>query len=146
MFKFRFESLLNHRRHEEEVAQKMLSEAQMDLLQEQKRLKSIKKQRRENLYQLKRLQTGALAPHEISLSLKFIDKLGVEIAHQQEMVHQAQQRVAQRQQALVSAVKRRKMLEKLKEKELRRHQTDLMKKDLKFMDEVAASRHVRGHS
>ena len=146
MFKFRFESLLNHRRHEEEVAQKMLFEAQINLRQEQNQLKLIKKQRRENIYQLKNIQTGALAPHEITLSLQYIEKLGEQVEHQQEKVRQAQQQVSRRQQALVSAVKKRKMLEKLKENEHRRYKTDLNKKDLKFMDEVAVNRHARGQS
>ena len=146
MFRFKFESLLNHRRHEEEVAQKLLSEAQMDLRQEQDRLKSIKKQRREQIYQLKHIQTGALAPHEVTLSLGYIEKLGERLELQQDKVQQARQRVNQRQQALLSAVKKRKMLEKLKENDHRRYQTDLQKKELKFMDEVAVSRHIRSQS
>lgn len=144
MFKFKFESLLNHRRHEEEVAQKLLSEARMDLRREQSLLRRIKKSRREQIHQLKDLQTGALAPQEITLSLQYINQLGERLEQQQEKVHQAQQRVGQRQQALVGAVKKRKMLEKLKDTEHRRYRLEQIKNDRKFMDEVAVSRHIRG--
>jgi flagellar FliJ protein len=118
----------------------------MNLRQEQTRLKLIKKQRRKNIYQLKQNQTGELAPHEITLSLQYIEKLGEQVEQQQEKVRHAHQQVGRRQQSLVSAVKKRKMLEKLKENEHRRYQTDLNKKDLKFMDEVAVHRHARGQS
>ena len=144
MFRFKFESLLNHRRHEEEVAQKLLSEALRDLRQEQARLKSVKKQRRDHIYQLKYNQTGDLALHEITLSLRYIAKLGEQVDQQQAKVQQAKQRVSMRQQALISAVKKRKIFEKLKENDYRRYQDDLQKKELKFMDEVAVSRHIRG--
>jgi flagellar FliJ protein len=144
MFKFRFESLLNHRRHEEEVAQKMLSEARMDLRREQSDVRRIKKRRREQIQQLKHLQTGFLAPQEITLCLQYIDQLGERLERQQEKVRQAQQRVGQRQQALLGAVKKRKMLEKLKEAGHRRYRREQHKKDLKFMDEVAVNRHIRG--
>jgi flagellar FliJ protein len=144
MFRFRFESLLNHRRHEEEVAQKMLSEARKDLLGEQSQLKRLKKRRREQIHQLKHLQTGSLAPQEITLTLQYIEQIGGRIEQQREKVRQAQQRVSQRQQVLVGAVKKRKMLEKLKEAEHRRYRHDERKKDLKFMDEVAVNRHIRG--
>jgi flagellar FliJ protein len=146
MFRFRFESLLKHRRYEEELAQKMLFETQMDLQREQEEFKRLRKERRESIHQLEHRQTGALATHEISLSLQFIEKLADRLDAQRKVVHQAEQRVAARHQALISAVKKRKMLEKLKENEDRQYQRDLIKKDLKFMDEVAVNRHARSQS
>ena len=146
MFRFRFESLLQHRRHEEEAAQKLLFEAQMDLKHEQALLQQLKKERRKSIYRLEHRQTGTLAPHQISLSLQYIEKLGERFEIQREAVQQAEQRVAARHQALLSAVKKRKMLEKLKENDHRRYQRDLIKKDLKFMDEVAVNQHIRSQS
>jgi flagellar FliJ protein len=146
MFQFRFESLLKHRRYEEELAQKLMHEAKMDLQHEQEEFKRLKKERREGIHQLELLQTGALATHEISLSLRFIDKLSERLEQQRLRVQQAEQRAAARHQALISAVKKRKMLEKLKENERLNYQRDLMQKDLKFMDEVAVNRHIRSQS
>lgn len=146
MFRFRFESLLKHRRYEEEVAQKMLFEAQTDLKREQQEFKRIKMARRECIHKMEHRQIGTLATHEISLALKYIDKLSTRLELQRKQVHQAEKRVTTRHQALIGAVKKRKMLEKLKENEHRRHQRDLIKKDLKFMDEVAVNRHARSQS
>lgn len=146
MFRFRFESLLKHRRHEEEMAQKLMFEAQMDLQREQDEFKRLKKERRESIHQLEHRQTGALAIHEISLSLKYIEKLAVRLEQQRLKVQQAEQRLAARHQSLISAVKKRKMLDKLKENEHLKYQRDLSQKDLKYMDEVAVNRHIRSQS
>ena len=146
MFQFRFESLLKHRRYEEELAQKSMFEAQMDLQREQEEFKRLKKERREGIHQLEHLQTGALATHEVSLSLQFLEKLAERLEQQRRSVQQAEQRAAARHQALISAVKKRKMLEKLKENERLNHQRELIQKDLKFMDEVAVNRHIRSQS
>lgn len=146
MFRFRFESLLKHRRYEEEVAQKMLFEAQMDLQREQQEFKRIKMERRDNIHKMEHRQIGILATQEISLALQYIEKLSTRLELQRKQVLQAEQRVTTRHQALVGAVKKRKMLEKLKENEHRRHQRDLTQKDLKFMDEVAVNRHARSQS
>jgi len=146
LFRFRFESLLKHRRHEEELAQKQLYSAQMDLLREQEDFKRLKKERRKSIYRMENRQTGSLAPHEISLALQYIRKLSEQLARQQKNVHQAEQLTATRHQALIEAVKKRRMLEKLKENEHRLYQRDLARKDLKFMDEVAVNRHARSQS
>lgn len=143
MFRFRFESLLKHRRYEEELAQKVLFEAQMDLQREQEEFKRLRKERRESIHQLEHRQTGALATQEITLALEFIKKLADRLELQRKHVQQAEQLVTARHQALITAVKKRKMLDKLKENEQRQYQRDLIKKDLKFMDEVAVNRHAR---
>ena len=80
------------------------------------------------------------------MALQYIEKLGDRLEQQKANVQQAEQRVDNRHQVLISAVKKRKMLEKLKENERRRYQRDLVKKDLKFMDEVAVNRHARSQS
>jgi flagellar FliJ protein len=143
MFRFKFEPLLTHRRHEEESARKNLFAAQIALRQAQERLRRIKKERRRSILQLQRRQAGKLDTAAITLALDFINQLTLALDEAQRTVFQAEKRVTVSHQELLKAVKRRKTLEKLKEKDRQRYQRELMRQETKFMDEVAANRHAR---
>ena len=60
MYRFKLQALLNHRRHQEEVCQKELAEAQRDLSDAQEKLKRIKKDKRDNI---QKLQARQNEPH-----------------------------------------------------------------------------------
>ena len=79
---------------------------------------------------------GQLPPEERPAAGEGINK-----AKQQ--VQQATQVVTRRRDRLVTVMKKRKTLEKLKEKEWLAHQQKMMQVERKFNDEVAANRHVR---
>jgi len=143
MFRFGFEPLLAHRRHEEERAQKSLFSAQMALRQAQEGLRRVRKERRSSILELQRRQIGKVDPAAITMALHFISQLTDQLEAERRSVVQAQQRVAAKRQALVAAVTRRKMLEKLKEKERKRYLGALNRRETKFMDEVAVNRHAR---
>ena len=51
--------------------------------------------------------------------------------------------VTQKRDNLIAIMKKRKTLEKLKEKEWLEYQQKLMQAERKFNDEVAATRHIR---
>lgn len=72
----------------------------------------------------------------------YLQRLGRDIDAHQKRVAGAERKVAQKRQALIEAVKKRKMLEKLKEKDQERHRRMLAEHERKFIDEVAARSHV----
>ena len=73
----------------------------------------------------------------------YIEQLSRDIEAQKQQVQQATQVVTRRRDRLVTVMKKRKTLEKLKEKEWLAHQQKMMQVERKFNDEVAANRHVR---
>jgi flagellar FliJ protein len=143
MFRFKFELLLKHRRHEEENARRNLFAAQMTLRSAQERMRRIKKERRHCILRLQQRQAGKLDTAAITLALDFINRLTAQLEEAQGAVFQAEKLVTIRHRELVKAVKRRKTLEKLKEKERQRYQRELIRQETKFMDEVAVNRHAR---
>ena len=143
MYRFKLEALLNHRRHLEDECQKELAATRNELAVEQGRLGCIKEEKRENILILKNKQKNSTAVGEIILYVNYIQQLSKKIEDQTRCVHDAQKKVNRVRNELIMIIKKRKTLEKLKEKEQQAYQQKLMQNERKLMDEIAATRHVR---
>jgi flagellar FliJ protein len=142
MYKFNLESLLNHRRYQEEILQKELAHYKKRLAAEKQKLREIKKKRRKYLRQLQRKQKGSRPVSEIKLYLDFVDRLSKDLTAQNQRVAKAEQRFNRKRQDLIAAMKRRKTLDKLKEKGWRAYQQNIFKKEREFMDEVSSHQFI----
>jgi flagellar FliJ protein len=143
MYRFKLEALLNHRRHQEEVCQKELADAQRELTAVQKKLSRLKKEKRANIQNLQTRQQESKTVSNILLFINFIEQLCAKIETQIRRLQKATQMVNQKRDDLISIMKKRKILEKLKEKEWLAYQQKILHEERKFNDEVAATRHVR---
>lgn len=141
MFQFRFEALLAARRHAEEGLQKELAEARRILAAEQAALARQKHARRQCVQDRLRRQRQGFRGPDMLLFHAYLERLEREIEAQQKRVAGAERTVGQKRQALLEAVKKRKMLARLKEKDLDKHLRDLAERERKFMDDVAVRRH-----
>ena len=146
MYQFKLQALLNHRRHQEEVCQKELAEAQRDLSDAQEKLKGIKKDRRDNIRKLKAKQTERHNASNILIFINYIDQLSRDLDAQVQAVNLASQHVTEKRDNLIAIMKKRKTLQKLKEKERLEYQKNMMQAERKFNDEVAATRHIRNQA
>jgi len=143
MYRFKLQALLNHHRHQEEVCQKELAEARRDLTDAQEKLRRIKDDKRENI---QKLQVRRKERHNVSNILIFtnyIEQLSRDIEAQMQQVRKASKNVTQKRDNLITLMKKRKTLEKLKEKEWLEYQQKMMQAERKFNDEVTATRHIR---
>ena len=143
MYRFKLQVLLNHRRHQEEVSQKELAEAQRDLSDAQEKLKWLKNEKCENIQQLHTRQKEHHKASGILIFINYIQQLSKEIDAQMQRVRQASKTVSQKRGNLIAIMKRRKTLEKIKEKEWLEYKRNMMQAERKFNDEVAATRHIR---
>ena len=143
MYQFKLQALLNHRRHQEELSQKELAEAQRNLSAVQEHLRRLKKDKRDNVQILQARQKEHHNTSNILIYINYIEQLSQEIKAQHEQVSSASQAVRQKRDDLIALVKKRKTLEKLKEKEWLAYQQTMMKAERKFNDDVAAGRHIR---
>ena len=144
MFIFRFETLLTTRRHAEEACQKELSDAKRALSAEQALLRESRETRRRSLLELGRRQGEGVRAADLALFGSYLDRLGREIDARLKRVAAAERRVSQQRQLVVEAMKRRKVLEKLREKDEREFIETHARDERKFIDEVATGRHARG--
>jgi flagellar FliJ protein len=143
MFRFKLEALLNHRRHQEEVCQKELARAERKLAVEQGKLRQLKNDKRTRVRDLQAKQRVRFNAADIMLSVNYIQQLSQQIDVQNLGVRDAAKQVNHRRTDLIRIVKKRKILEKLKDQQLQAYSRKMMQDERKNMDEVASLRHVR---
>jgi flagellar FliJ protein len=143
MYRFKLQVLLNHRRHQEDVCQKQLAQAERQLADEKGKLRQQKRQKRDHLQSLKVKQKALRNVSDIILSVDYIQQLSNKIENQKNCVREATKNVNEKRSELIGIVKKRKTLEKLKEKDLLAYQQKIMQNERKLMDEVASTRHAR---
>lgn len=143
MYQFKLQALLNHRRHQEEVCQIELAEAQRGLTDAQEKLRRLKKAMRENIQKLQTRQKEHHNASDILIFINYIEQLSRDIEAQMQQVRKASKNVTQKRDNLIAIMKKRKTLEKLKEKERLDYQQKGMQAERKFNDEVASTRHIR---
>ncbi|MGD9269025.1 MAG: flagellar export protein FliJ [Desulfobacterales bacterium] len=142
MYHFKLEPLLNHRRYQEEILQKELAGVKKRLQSEQAQLRVLKKKKRQTLQLLHARQKQGGAAAELKLCVDFIDHLSAEMKTQREKIMQTQRQFDSIHQALLAAMKKRKTLEKLKEKDRRAYEQSQMKKERHLLDDVAGHQFV----
>ncbi|MGD8962878.1 MAG: flagellar export protein FliJ [Desulfobacterales bacterium] len=142
MYRFRLEPLLNHRRYQEEVLQKELADKKKRLQTEQRILRNLKDKKRQNQQQLDTRQKQGHPASELKLYVDFIDHLKAELKAQLERVRKAQLQCDSVRHALLAAMKRRKALAKLKEKDRKAYEQTQLKKERALLDDVAGHQYI----
>ncbi len=138
MFKFNLQPLLNHRRYQEEVLQKELAQFRNRLTAEQNKLRYLKEKKREYSQRLQQRQKVNGTVSDLILYLRYLDRLSTELEHQNQQVIAAEKDFKNKRNDLIEIMKKRKVLEKLKENRSKTYQQQMLKNERKFMDEVAA--------
>ena len=137
MYQFNLEPLLNHRRYQEEVLQKELAGLKIRLEAEKDKLRVLRQKKRKTVIALQKKQIDGRTASEIKLYSDFVDQLAKEMEAQRQQVMEAERKFNLKRQDLIAAMKKRKTLDRLKEKGLQAYEQEQLKKERFFMDEVA---------
>ena len=137
MYQFNLESLLNHRRYRVEVLQKELADLKMRLDAEKDKFWVLREKKRKTVLQLQEKQTDGRPASEIQLYIDFVEQLSKIMEAQRQKVLEAERNFSLKRQDLVAAMKKRKILDRLKEKGLQAYEQKQLKKERSIMDEVA---------
>ena len=143
MYRFKLEALLNHRRYQEEVCQKELAQAQRELSDERVKLNRKKIVKQESLKKLRAKKKEKPTVSDIMLHMNYLTELSKDIENQALRVQKSTKYVDQKSHELISIMKKRKTLKKIKNTDLQAYQQKLTQDERKLMDEVASTRHVR---
>ncbi len=143
MYTFKLQTLLNHRRHQEEELQQQLADARRKLTDEQNQLRRKKREKQERIHTLQQKQATGCTISDSLLYVSYIEQLCRDIEQQVQRVQQAEKKVRRKRRQLIAAVKKRKILAKLKEKGRQAYLQKQMQNERKFMDEIASTRHAR---
>jgi len=138
MYQFNLEPLLNHRRYQVEVLQKELADLKIRLEAEKDKLWLLRQKKRKTVLLLQEKQTDGRPASEIKLYIDFVEQLSKKMEAQKQNVLEAERNFSLKRQDLVAALKKRKILDRLKEKGLQAYEQEQLKKERSLMDEVAA--------
>lgn len=142
MFRFRFETLLTQRRHAEERLQKELAEARRALAAEQAVLAEKKDALRRCAREMRRRQARGFRIADILPYAPYMERLRRDVDAQRKRIAAADQKVHRTRQDLVEALKKRKTLDRLKERQHENYLKEAARLERKFADDVAG-RHQR---
>ena len=142
-FNFRLETVLQHRRRIEEDCQRKLAAAFADLAEEKRGLARIEATRDRYREELQQKLKNNMTASEMLLFQRYFDQLAFDIADQKTKVAAAAQLFEKSRTELVAALKKRKVLDKLREKQIAVAAKKELKQEQDFMNEVAVTRHAR---
>lgn len=137
MYQFTLQALLNHRKSIEETLQKELSVVKRLLADEKKKLTDYERARNKFLVELQQKQRKSITVSENLLYCNFFVRLDSELDGQRNIVPDIEKNFDRKRDALIKAMKERKILEKLKEKRLKAYNNKLMKNERDFLNEAA---------
>jgi flagellar FliJ protein len=143
---FRLEAVLRHRAHLEQNAQRAFAQAHSKWLTARMTLDNLIQSCDQYRHELSEKLHNRFRPEEIILYNRYLARLKTEVARQQAQVDQlAKAKEVQRRQ-LMSAVKDRKMIEKLKSRHLETLEHQGREQEQKLLGEAAISRYqARAH-
>lgn len=142
-YKFSLETLLNHRLHHEEVIQKEMAECELRVRNDKSTLIRIKENKDRITQEIHEKQLQGISISEHGLYYDFLEGLSVKLILQDKKVKESEKKYEEKRNELIEAVKKRKTLEKLKEKGLVGYSMKMLKLDQNFLDEVAISRYCK---
>ena len=142
MYRFNLESLLNYRRYQEEILQKELADFKNQLIQQEQQLRQLKQAWRKNSLELHQQQRRGGTVSGVIIYFKYLDRLAADIEKQKRRVLKTKKQFEKKRRELLDIVKKRKTLEKLKEKGFNTFQQQQRKKERDLLDEVAATRFI----
>lgn len=145
MYRFNLDSLLNYRRYQEDILQKELSDFKNQLVQHEQKLHQLKQDWRKYSRELSQQQQKGGTVSGLIMYFKYLDRLSMDIDNQKRLIAKAKKQFDRKRRELIEIVKKRKTLDRLKEKGFLTYQREMMRKDQNLMDEAAATRY-RGQS
>ncbi|MFZ5943708.1 MAG: flagellar export protein FliJ [Bacillota bacterium] len=138
-FNFRLESLLNIVNHREEEAKLKLALCLQELHLEQEALMKLSKQQTQALRTLVESQKGIISIHKLISEHHYCQYLKSEVELKQRDVIVKEKKFEEAQNVLKEIVKKRKTLEKLKEKRYSDYISDEQNTLQKELDEIASN-------
>jgi flagellar FliJ protein len=139
-YQFKLEALRKYRRFEEETRQKELADEQRRLDMAMEQLENYLVLQKKTESDMQQFQTESATGPQLAVYARFLQKLSNDIEGQRVVVTDIGKDCDHARDALLEAMKKRKALDKLKEKGLKAYLAKLDKQEEKFINEMAISR------
>jgi flagellar FliJ protein len=144
MFKFDMETLLNYRVQVEEQCQRSFSNAVKCLQAARIVLADLQKERNELIRKFTKIQDKALRSDVIQRHFAFIEYLKGKEEKQMAVIQKMEEDANEKKQLLLDAMKKRKIMDTLREKKLDAYLQDMAAKERKEMDDFTIMKFGNG--
>ena len=139
-YRFKLEALRQYRSFQEETQQKEMAEAQRTRDQQAQKLEGLINLRKQTEEDLKSKQKESITGPYLTIYNDYLNQLESDIFSQRYKLLDAEKNLKSKREALLTAMQKRKTLDKLKEKGLKAHMENLSSEEEKFINEMAISR------
>jgi flagellar FliJ protein len=137
-YRFGLQKLMDFREKMEDEKKNQLSLAQKRLEQERDKLSELRKRQKEMEKAFNEKTSKGIAVNELKLLMNYIDYYKREIKQQRMKIKMAEDYVAACRQELITATQEKKMIEKLKEIDFKKHLYEEQKKEEKLIDDLVS--------
>jgi len=137
---FRFETLLRLRKNAENLEQREMAEMQNHLHSRKNDLRDLKSSSVKNKGELQDRLQQSIPGRTLNLYDGYFRSLSIRSDLQQQIISETGEKVDAKRLALVEAMKKRRVLEILKEREVSKKKRKTLKNEIFLMDETASTR------
>ena len=143
MFTFKLQTVLDHRQFVEDNLKKEHAEIRQQAMAEQQKLESLERKEMETRAALKLEQVQGLSSDRVVAYHAYLNRLTDLSRSQKTVIREIKKQESKKQDELLEAMKKRQILEKLKDQEHERFNQALLKKEMTFIDEIAVNQFAR---
>jgi flagellar protein FliJ len=137
---FRFETLLRLRKNAENLEQKAMAEMQNHLYSRKNELQNLKSSDTKNRNELQTRLQQSIPGRTLSLYDRYFRSLGVRSGLQEQIISETGEKVEAKRLDLVEAMKKRRVLEILRDRDILKKKHKALKNEIAFIDEIASTR------
>ena len=143
MYTFKLQTVLDHRQFIEDNLKKEFTEIRQQVMAALQQLESLKRKEMDTATALKLEQAEGISSNQVVAYHAYLKQLSDRLNRQNTVANEIKDRESEKQDELLEAIKKRQILEKLKEQDLDRYNQLILKKEMTFIDEIAVNQFVR---
>lgn len=143
MHRFNMQTVLDHRQFVEDLLKKDLAEIRQQAMAAHQQMNLLERKEMDTHTALKQEQAKGVSSDQVVAYHAYLKQLSERIARQVTVLSEIRERESKKQDALLEAMKKRQILEKLKDQSLERYNLMLLKKEMNFIDEMAINQFAR---
>ena len=140
---FRFEAILRLRKNTENLKQREMALVQQALVERQNHKRHLANSGDKNKQELQTRLGQPLDGRTLGLYDRYFQSLQTRSTVQEKLIHESQLKVEAHRAELVEAMRKRRVLEILKERAVLEHRRKILKNEISFLDEISAARWQR---
>ncbi len=137
---FRFETLLKLRKNAENLEQREMAEIQNHLYARQNELQDLNSSGTKNKEELQSRLQQSIPGRTLDLYDRYFQSMGLRSGLQERIISETGEKVEAKRSELVEAMRKRRVLEILKDRDILKKKRKVLKDEIALMDEISSAR------